>query len=904
MSVSGGSRYVVGIDLGTTNSVCSYIDTTANGPAEFLGITQRISEQDWAARVVLPSFLYLPGAHELPPGSLSLPWDTPDYLVGEFARVQGARVPGRLVSSAKSWLCHPYVERTAAILPWDALADVSKVSPVEASARYLAHMRDSWNHEMGHPLQVQDLVITVPASFNEIARELTVAAAHQAGLERFRLLEEPQAAYYSWIASREKTWAKELKGVRRVLICDVGGGTTDFTMIEVKPGRPKPKLVRVAVGDHLMLGGDNMDLALAHHLEAVMTAREDGTSIRLDARQWGILLQECRTAKERLLGTDGPHELTVTIPGTGSRLLSGMLQATLTRDDATRLVLDGFFPQTDKTDLPLRGRRAGLTEVGLPYVTDPAVPRHLAAFIAQHGGEPPDGVLFNGAALTPPAVRQRLLDVLGRWRGEPVTELPNPWLDKAVAHGAAYFGLVLRGRGVRIGGGTGRAYYMKVEEEQNICLVSADMGEGDEATVREPEMVLKLGQPVSFPVVCSALRTADRPGDVVRFGADEPIDALPPLRTVLKGEGETSIELQSRVSEIGTLELYCVRRDGAGQWRLQFDMRGEPLAEGIELPVRRESLAQAREQVVRVFQTKPSKLGDVKPRNLLSTLEDHLKLRREEWPTPILREIWEALDRVRKRRRSTDQYEAAWFNAAGFCMRPGFGYPLDEWRMDRLWDVFSHWLQWFKETPVRMEWWVMWRRVAAGLKDEQQARLFADVSPLLLPGRKHLKMFTRPHPTNAELAEIWRMVASLEKLPVADRTQLGALALERAQKRGSTVQDFWVLARLGARHPFGASLHYALPPGAVTPWVETLIESAWADRHAAGFALAQMARCTGDRVRDLEDGVRHRVAARMQQESVDEDLVRRVLQPVAVEAREQVQMLGDSLPVGLRLAKG
>ncbi|MHB2017212.1 MAG: Hsp70 family protein [Candidatus Xenobia bacterium] len=908
---AGQSRFIVGIDLGTTNSVCAYVDTQSHEPARFHEITQRISPEDWQARITLPSFLYLPGPHELPPGSLSLPWGVPEYVAGEFARNQGARVPGRLVSSAKSWLCHSGVERTAPILPWDALPDVDKISPVEASARYLSHLRDSWNHEMPEPLELQELILTVPASFNEVARELTVAAAHKAGLTRLRLLEEPQAAFYSWLFQREKTWKHDLADVRLILICDVGGGTSDFTLIRV---RDDLTLERVAVGEHLMLGGDNMDLALAHHMEAVIAAGDDNSQqsgVRLDSRQWGVLVQECRSAKERLLGDNPPEKVTITIPGSGAQLFAGLLQGELTREEAERLVLDGFFPGVDRNEMPYRGRRSGLSEWGLPYVADPAVPRHLAEFLAHHQSETPNAVLFNGAALTPAPVQWRMVELLQYWSGEACTVLPNPWLDRAVAHGAACYGMVLRGGGVRIGGGTGRSYYVKVENEAQetvgVCLVSAQMGEGDETTIEQPELKLRVGHPVSFPLVCANNRPQDRPGDVVTTEPEDAFDTLPPVRTVLQSkraeDGELPVRMKARVSEIGTLELWCVSRQSDEQWRLQFDLRGEPLPP-MESIVSRDTMAGARELVVKTFRTKPAKLAAdaVRPRTVLAALEELLKMRREEWPTPVLREIWEALDRVKARRRSQDQYEAAWFNAVGWCMRPGFGYALDEWRMDRVWDVFPQWLQWHKETATRLEWWVMWRRVAGGLSVERQERLFADIAPALLPGRKHIKTFSRPAATQAEQVEILRLAASLEKVNAAEKTQLGELVLDRVTRRGSgSANDLWALARIGARAPFAASPHLALPPATVGPWVEALLDTTWKD--GAVFAVSQMARFTGDRTRDLDDPLRQRVAERLIQENASPEMVRSTLEVVALEAAEQVQILGDTLPVGLRLSR-
>jgi molecular chaperone DnaK (HSP70) len=419
---------------------------------------------------MLPSFLYLTGAHDLPPGAARLPWDEEaDRIVGEFARIQGARVPGHLVASAKSWLCHPGVDREAPILPWAAPPDARKVSPVEASADYLRQIRDAWNFtfardEPDRRLEQQEVVLTVPASFDEAARELTLDAARAAGLESITLLEEPQAAFYCWIVSHQEGWQREVRGGELILVCDIGGGTTDFSLITVVETPSGPGFRRVAVGDHLMLGGDNIDLALAHRVEKKLGGA------RLDAEQWSALRQACRVAKEMLLGEAPPERWPVTIAGRGSRIIGGSVQSELSRDEVAEVVVDGFFPRVGRAEDPARGARAGLQEFGLPFVADPAIPRHLGAFLRRHRAEAigqgqaelladdrparPDAILFNGGALTPAIVRDRLIEVVTTWfADEPGTTpyaprvLVNASLDLAVAYGAAYYGVVRRGGG-------------------------------------------------------------------------------------------------------------------------------------------------------------------------------------------------------------------------------------------------------------------------------------------------------------------------------------------------------------------------------------------------------------------------------------------------------------------------
>ena len=413
------SRYLVGIDLGTTNCAVAYVDTTRSLVVQHFPIPQLVNEATVASQATLPSFLYLPGPHDLPAGSLALPWDHErNYAVGQFARVQGARVPGRLIASAKSWLCHAEVDRQAAILPWGGMADMTKLSPVAVSARYLLHIREAWNNRMGkqHALEAQQVILTVPASFDEVARELTVQAAELAGLPQVTLLEEPQAALYAWLAAHTDSWQTQLRAGNAILVCDVGGGTTDLSLIAVTEGKTQLQLERLAVGDHLLLGGDNMDIALARLVESRLT--KGG---RLDAQRWQTLTHLCRVAKEDLFADPNRASVTLTLPGRGSSVVGGTLSDTLSRAELEHVVLDGFFPHVAPDATPRRGARVGLQEFGLPYASEPEVPRHLAWFLHQHAsssnghGVRPDAILFNGGALTPFAIRERIVDILSRW---------------------------------------------------------------------------------------------------------------------------------------------------------------------------------------------------------------------------------------------------------------------------------------------------------------------------------------------------------------------------------------------------------------------------------------------------------------------------------------------------------
>ena len=603
------SRYVVGIDLGTTNCALAYADTqgmTADAPAPLraLAVPQVVGVNDVAERPVLPSFLYLAGPKEFPVGALDLPWKPKaERAVGAFAREHGAKVPGRLVGSAKSWLSHPGVDRRAALLPWNAPADVAKVSPVEASAAYLGHLRDAWNHRMAGPaagdrLEHQDVLVTVPASFDAAARELTVEAARAAGLEHVTLLEEPQAAFYAWLAAQGDAWRRKVTVGDLLLVCDVGGGTTDFTLIAVTEQGGDLALARVAVGEHILLGGDNMDLALAHAVAAKLPGGMEG----LDAAQRVALTYACRNAKEALFRQPETDAAPVAILGRGSKVIGGALKAELDRATLARVLLDGFFPRSAPSDQPARGRRLGLTEIGLPYAADPAITRHLARFLNRQGDSlqtagaavRPSGVLFNGGVFQAEALRRRVVEILSGWGETPVPALEAADLDLAVALGGAYYGLVRRGKGIRIRGGVPRAYYVGVETAapavpgvpppiKALCVVPMGMEEGTEADVPGPQFGLVVGEPAEFHFLSSTTRRDDAIGTVLERWAPEEIQDLAPLETVLGAadgpEGATvPVRLHAHVTEVGTLDLWCQSTRGDGRWKLEYNVR-EP-AEG------------------------------------------------------------------------------------------------------------------------------------------------------------------------------------------------------------------------------------------------------------------------------------------------------------------------------------
>ena len=607
-------RYSIGIDLGTTNSAVSYFNLDDGKPRgheqTMLGIPQITALGAVEERPLLPSFLYLPNEQEFPAGSLALPWDKQrkDEIVGEFARGHGSKVPMRLVSSAKSWLCHAGVDRLSAILPWQAPADVQRVSPLEASARYLGHIREAWDHQFKKmPLAEQEIVLTVPASFDAAARDLTLKAAQQAGLPHVTLIEEPQAALYAWCEAMGENFRKKVQPGEVILVVDVGGGTTDLSLIAVTEKDGEVQLTRVAVGDHILLGGDNMDLALAHTVNQRLAA--DGK--KLDSWQFNALTFACRQAKEQMFCEEKLKKVPVVVPGRGSSLIGGTIKADLTREELTRVLTDGFFPKTSVTKLPQTTRHTGLAQIALPYAQDAAVTRHLAAFLTRQAralataqdapvrvtGQAfvhPTAILFNGGVFKATALKNRVLEVLNDWlaadQGQCVKELAGAELDLAVARGAAYYGWVRQGHGLRIRGGTARAYYVGVETAmpavpgmappvKALCVAPFGMEEGTQADVPPQEFGLVVGEPTRFRFFASSVRRDDHVGTMVEdvAGNDE-LEEVAPIETTLPAkegnEGKlVPVNLAAAVTEIGTLELRCLEKGGAGQWKLELNVR-------------------------------------------------------------------------------------------------------------------------------------------------------------------------------------------------------------------------------------------------------------------------------------------------------------------------------------------
>jgi hypothetical protein len=986
-----------------------------------LEIPQLVAPGQIEARDTLPSFHYQPPSGESPKSNVQSPKSLSDlgpetldlglsalYVVGFMARDYGAASPGRLIASAKSWLCHTGVDRTAELLPWHAAADVERISPVAASSRYLSHIRAAWNDKFKHePLDQQDIVLTLPASFDEIARELTIEAAAKAGLPRVVLIEEPQAAFYAWIYKHHDNWDKIVSPGQKILVCDIGGGTTDFTLIRVRraalplgeggghhreamvvPGegvageRPHPgplpegegakiQFHRVAVGDHLLLGGDNMDLALAQYLENKMTSRSDlpdGTlsgnaanqvppgrrdlPSKLDPRQWDTLLRVSRQVKEQLLADSGPDQMSVALPGSGSKLVGGGLSTKITRDEVRRLLVDGFLPRVSVNDKPAP-RRSGFQEFGLPYAADPAITRYLAAFLTAHrhageeGQEPgagsqgselsgqksdparPDVLLFNGGVFESDMLRQRLIESLCEWFGSEATSslapsreprapllLDNDRLDLAVARGAAYYGMVRRGEGVKIVASLARTYYIGVEAEPPaaLCLVPGNAEPGQSIELADRQFDLLVSEPVEFPLYTSSIRLTDRPGEIVPIDPEQ-MTSLPPIRTALKTRsrrerGMVSVHLHARLTEIGTLELWCSEVNGERTWRLQFDVRSATQTDVAAHETDAEAEGVIDEAVAAacgaVLEGTFGQAGKDEPNTLMKRLVAAVGSERNEWPTSLLRRLWEMLIELEPGRRKSPVHEARWLNLLGYSLRPGYGLAVDDWRVAETWKTVQGKLA-HPAATSRTESLILWRRIAGGLTQGQQRAL---AEPLLATVRTLHKRQTSgvtkgadPTFSPHEALEVLRLLGALELLAGDVKIELGRKLVELLPKKKlESIRPAigWALGRLGAREPAYGPLNTVVPAAEASEWIDKLLEFAGGDLMVQ-FAVVNLARKTGDRFRDIGETLRQQVFDWLDQHHAGDHARLLVRDGGPLDVAEQSRVFGEALPKGLRV---
>jgi len=904
----------VGIDLGTTHTVVAF-DEGGSSPTRLLPLPQLVGASELEALRLLPSCLYAPSAGE----NVADPWQELPWLVGQYARRRGQEVPERFVSSAKSWLCHAGVDRRAAILPWAAeAAEIAKISPVEASRRVLVHVREAWREAFpDEPLAEQTVVLTVPASFDEVARELTVEAAEQAGL-RVRLLEEPQAAFYDLIASDRRQAVEALLTPERsraiVLVCDVGGGTTDLTLIEVRRVAGELELERIAVGRHLLLGGDNIDLSLAHLCERKLLSSGalGAEAERLDPLRFNRLLLACRAAKERLLGRDAPDTAPIRLAALGSALVGGTLSTELSRAEVEELVFQGFLPLIARGEATPK-TRSGLVAFGLPYERDAAISRHVVAFLERHGHSEVDALLLNGGLFHAENAAQRLREVVEGWSGRELCVLPYPDPDLSVAQGAVAYGRSLAGQGLRIGGGTPRGFYVAIDErsaQRALCVVPKGAREGEQHTARSGGLWLRVGEPVRLDLYTSDQATVHQAGEIVPIDAS--FSALPPVTTRFGADeggerGELEVALVGELTATGTvelasLELHPPEGQKARRFRLAFDLRA------AESPERKPSLPPpsaapqrleaALEAVRRVFGEVRSDVKERESKDLPRELERLLGERRS-WTLETNRALFDVMASGRAMRRRSEDHERVFWMLGGYCLRPGFGSPSDDQRVAQLVPLFEAGVTGGASARTWQQFWIAWRRVTAGLREETQARVLGLLEPFWAPAELKLKR-TKSFKSAEGPFEMLELGASLERVPAERRAALGNWLLDRTW-RDRDPRWWAAIGRVGARVPGYASAHHVVSPHVVSTWLDHLLRERWHELPTAAATAVQLARVTEDRARDVSPALRAEVVKRLEALGSPEDWIASVKDFVPVADAEQVAWFGEDLPVGLRL---
>jgi molecular chaperone DnaK (HSP70) len=912
-------KFSIGIDLGTTNCAMAFQTLDgANPHSNPYLIPQWETATGFSELSTLPSFLYLPTDQES--AQMSAQRARPgEWVPGRFARKKAVESPGRVVHSAKSWLCHHAVDRTAAFLPWrsDAIPVDKRISPIRASALLLEYLRVAWDAmfaKQGALFNEQEIIITVPASFDAAAQRLTLDAACEAGYpERVRLLEEPQAAFYCWLEQHQTSdqfWG-QIKGeqTQHLLVIDIGGGTSDFSLFAINSGTAQPQIKRIAVGEHLLLGGDNIDLALAHHLASRLTNSE------LSPTQWNFLVARCRDLKERCLAESSGDTFPVSIPGRGSGLLGGTLSGQITRANIESIVLDGFFPACDADDQPAR-TQAGLREWTLPYAPDSRVTLYLAEFL--RGLPPVDAILFNGGSLYPKVLRTRLQQQIARWQdGVEPRILHNSALDLAVALGAAGFGGIIHRRAQRIEAGAARAIYLEVHKRAEkeraapalVCLLPRNAPSEEEFRIDQPGLELRVNRPVRFQPYYSTRHLDDKAGSVVAWN-DRDFHKLPPLQATARvtvrspKDNKVPVTLTARMNELGLLHVACVSADPAihESWPLEFDLRPHLLGDAdleqstataapADLGVDPAKLDAARRRIVTLFSRPLDTRDKLTAANLLKSLEKILELPKAEWNLGLIRSLWPALNESFSCREESVEHEEAWLILAGFLLRPGFGAEQDSGRIDQLWRLHTDQLAYpGKRTQIQR--YILWRRVAGGLSQERQEMILAPELP---------KLRTQKSPP----LELVRLTGSLERIGSGTKTEMIELftrtACELAMNKQHCPPYLVALGLLLNRAPLYAGPDSVVPAIQVEQAFDALSDLDWSESEFAEIQtlFLRASRIVDDPAIDLPRAIREKIARKLEQSGVSPVKLERVRTFVPIAGSERANLFGESLPPGL-----
>ncbi len=929
------ARFSIGIDLGTTNSALAFAPLEGDARSEVLAISQWESLSLLTEAVVLPSFLYLP--EDGIAGQLFARDDGPgEWVVGRLARKKVAECPGRVVHSAKSWLCHHGADPATAFLPWgsDEIAPDRKISPMRASALILNALRGAWDGHFAaagadYLFDAQEITIAVPASFDAVAQRLTLAAANEAGFAAtVRLLEEPQAAFYAWLERHDPIrdlWRQlppRIGEPHHILVVDVGGGTSDFSLFEMRasPSGPLPAIRRIAVSDHILLGGDNIDLAIAHRVEQRLVSDRG----KLSGAQWDYLVARCRDLKERALAGEGAADeiFPVAVPGRSAGLLAGTLSAQVSRAEIDEILFEGFFPRCDALDRPRRSHTA-LREWGLPFAADSAITRHLAGFL---GGRPrADAILFNGGSLSPPRLRQRLCDQIATWQGgEPPLVLHDAEPDLAVARGAACYGKLLRRKAERIEAGAAHSVFLALHRKSSrsgedkaapplICMLPHGAAPEETFEVADLAIELRVNRPVRFQTYTSTRHERTRAGSLVEWNADD-FRPLPPLETVARLDGSSGgnvkrtlpVALDACLNELGLLQISCRSTDPdvSRSWPLEFNLRpherADVLAEidntamAMEPNVAPGSMELAEKRLRALFAPPSSgRQAKMTGARAFKDLEVVFALPKSDWNWVVIRSLWPTLEKCMPGRALSIEHEETWLILAGFLLRPGFGAAMDDVRIDGLWRLQDAGLC-FPGRRIKIQMHILWRRVAGGLSRERQEWLFAN----------EIETIRRRKDAPPELVHL---LGSLERLGHDAKkelvTRLLDVALSLAREKRHATPYLTALGLLLNRAPLYAGPETVLPPDLVERSFEAFAPFDWQHPTLAELntLFLRAARVVGDRSLDLPRALRQRIASKLEKSGVTPLRVAKVRDLMPIERGERLSLYSEPLPPGLLL---
>jgi molecular chaperone DnaK (HSP70) len=923
------SRYLVGIDLGTTNCALAYFDTLDKDQGiQSLRITQWESEDLLTDSAVLPSFCYLLPKPEIKRRRYTLPWhkdeDSPEEVVGQMAARLATTSPGRVIHSAKSWLCHRSVDREERILPWnsDEIIGTKRRSPVETSAIFLRHLKDCWNskiapHQTQYRLENQQVTITVPASFDESAQRLTLAAAELAGFRcaNLRLLEEPQAAFYHLLEGMEESGSMVagltglLPGIidsaKTVLICDIGGGTTDFSLFRVDkldPSTKSPGIQRIAVSDHILLGGDNIDLKIAAVLEEKFQKKYGNT---ISSSQWAFMMNQSRTIKERALaaGDDKAENeaFMVSLPGTGSGLFSSALTVEIAKQEIAAMVTEGFYPECSPTEAPAVERSA-LQEWNLPYAADTGITRHLANFL---NGRTVDAVLYTGGSLKPQFLQNRLTRLIESWQARTVTVLINNDLDLAVARGSASFAKSIGDGKALIRGGYPRSLFVEINNRGTpglLCVLPKGFDSTQTVEISSLDLKVRIGEPVAFNLFSATRRDGDIAGGIVA-GEFQNMMPLPSLQTRLEpklnatARKQIKVGLRVRVEPTGLLAISCFDKESEDSWSLEFNLRDKVSSEAFSTEAQRSEGQFSPDLLTRAYgaidtyygKKKSIDGGEKSPGQLVQQLESTLQCERAQWELSTLRLLWPSLKDGLHRRGRSASHEATWLNLAGFVLRPGYGTDLDRYRIADLWPIFQLGPVHGDESRIKNQWWILWRRVAGGLTKMQHETLFAKIMPAIKKGSE-------------ATAEMYMLAGALELVDMEKKIQLGNMLVEQivSGKHHCIDQKIWALSRLASRVPMSSGAESVIRPSFVEAWSREFLNldchKLPLKRLAVFFALA--GRMVMDREFDISAKARANFLTKLRECQASPEQLRLVAEFVPQSLESKSELFGEALPVG------